>query len=95
MALDEQDEFIQQVIANRFACLEVDTLREPHICIAISTEVIQTHSYPPNSNQCSFCPAWEYQLPIKYVVAASPGLISLVVEVEIESTDTVVRRYTH
>jgi hypothetical protein len=33
---------------NRFACLEVDTLIEPHICVANSTEAVQTPSHPPN-----------------------------------------------
>jgi hypothetical protein len=32
---------------NRFTCLEVDTLIEPHICVASGTEVMQTHSHPP------------------------------------------------
>jgi hypothetical protein len=76
---------------NRFACLEVDTLIEPHICIANGTEVMQTHSHPPFPNQRSHHPAWERWLPIKYVVAASPGLMSLAMEVEIESTDTAVK----
>jgi hypothetical protein len=79
---------------NRFTCLEVDTLIKPHICIAKSTEVMQTYSHPPIPNQCSRCPAWECRLPIKYVVVASPGPMSLVVEVEIESTDTAVKRCT-
>jgi hypothetical protein len=74
---------------NCFACLEVDTLIEPHICIAKSTGVVQTYSYPPIPNQRSRHPAWECRLPVKYVVAVSPGLMSLLVNVEIESTDTV------
>jgi hypothetical protein len=36
----------------------------------------------------------ECQLPIKYVIAASPGPMSLLVNVEIESTDTAVKRCT-
>jgi hypothetical protein len=32
---------------NRFTCLEVDTPIEPFICVANSTEVMQTHSHPP------------------------------------------------
>jgi hypothetical protein len=79
---------------NRFACLEVDTLIEPHICIAKSTEVMQTHSHPPIPNQHSRRPAWEHRLPIKYVVAVSPGPMSLAVDVEIESTDIMVKRCT-
>jgi hypothetical protein len=76
---------------NCFTYLEVDTLIEPHTCIANSTEVVQTHFHPPIPNQCSHYPAWEHQLPVKYVVAASPGLMSLAVEVEIESMDTAVK----
>jgi hypothetical protein len=76
---------------NRFACLEVDTLIEPHICVTKSTEVVQTHSHPPNPNRRSRLPAWERRLPVKYVVAASHGPMSLTVDVEIESTDTAVR----
>jgi hypothetical protein len=82
---------------NRFTCLEVDTQIEPFTCAANSTEVMQTHSYPPNPpipNRHSRLPAWEGRLPVKYVVAASPGPMSLAVEVEIESTDTAVRRCT-
>jgi hypothetical protein len=52
--------------------IEVDTLIEPHICVANSTEVMQTQSHPPIPNQHSHHPAWERQLPVKYVVAASP-----------------------
>jgi hypothetical protein len=58
---------------NCFACLEVDTLIEPHIYIAKSTEVVQTPSHPPIPNRRSRLLAWECQLPVKYVVAASPG----------------------
>jgi hypothetical protein len=79
---------------NRFACLEVDSLIEPHICVANSTEVVQTHSHPPTPNQRSHLPAWECRLPVKYVVAASPGPMSLTVDVEIESMDTAVKRCT-
>jgi hypothetical protein len=75
---------------NHFACLEVDTLIEAHMCIANGTEVMQTHSHPPIPNRCSCLPAWECRLPIKYVVAASPGPMSLVVDVEIELMDTTV-----
>jgi hypothetical protein len=32
---------------NHFACLEVDTLIEPHICIENSTEVVKTTPIPP------------------------------------------------
>jgi hypothetical protein len=76
---------------NRFACLEVDTLIEPRIYVANSTEAMQTPSHPPNSNRRSHLPAWERWLLVKYVIAASPRPMSLVVDVEIESTDTAVR----
>jgi hypothetical protein len=79
---------------NRFACLEVDTIIEPHICVANSSEVVQNPSHPPIPNRCRCLPAWERRLPVKFVVAASPGLMSLVVEVEVESTDTTVKRRT-
>jgi hypothetical protein len=75
---------------NHFTCLEVGTLIESCICIANSTEAVQTPSHPPNSNRRSHLPAWECRLPIKYVVAASPGPMSLAVDVEIESTDMAV-----
>jgi hypothetical protein len=32
---------------NYFTCLEVDTLIEPHICVANSTEVVQPTPIPP------------------------------------------------
>jgi hypothetical protein len=54
-------------------------------------KVMQTISHPPNPNQCSCLPAWECQLPSKYVVAASPSLMSLAIDVEIESTETAVK----
>jgi hypothetical protein len=76
---------------NRFACLEVDTPIDPFTCAAKSTEVMPTPSHPPIPNRHSRVPAWEHRLPVKYVVAASPGPMSLAVEVEIESTDTAVR----
>jgi hypothetical protein len=76
---------------NHFTCLEVDTLIESHICVAKSTEVMQTPSHPPIPNRCSRIPAWEHSLPIKYVVVASLGPMSLLGKVEIESTDTVVK----
>jgi hypothetical protein len=79
---------------NHFACLQVDTIIEPHICVAHSTEVMQTPSHPPIPNRRSRIPAWERQLPVKYVIAASPGPMSLMVDVEIESTDTAVKRCT-
>jgi hypothetical protein len=76
---------------NRFTCLEVDTLIEPCICIANSTEAVQTPSHPPNSNRRSCLPAWERQLPVRYIVAASPEPMSLAVDVEIELMDSAVR----
>jgi hypothetical protein len=76
---------------NRYACLEVDTPIEPLICITNSTEVMQTYSHLPIPSRHSRLPAWEHQLPVKYVVAASPGPMSLAVDVEIESTDTTVK----
>jgi hypothetical protein len=79
---------------NHFACLEVDTPIEPLACVTNSTEVVQTPSHPPIPNRRSCLPAWEHWLPVKYMVAASPGPMSLAVEVEIESTDTAVRRCT-
>jgi hypothetical protein len=79
---------------NRFACLEVDTPIEPLTCITNSTEVVQTPSHPPIPDRRSCLPAWERQSPVKYVVAASPGLMSLAVNVEIKLTDTVVKRCT-
>jgi hypothetical protein len=79
---------------NRFACLEVDTPIEPLTCVTNGTEVVQTPSHPPIPNRRSGLPAWERRLPVKYVVAVSPGPMSLVVDVEIESTDTTVKRCT-
>jgi hypothetical protein len=76
---------------NHFGRLEVDTPIEPLICITNSTEVMQTPSHPPIPNRRSHLPAWECWLPVKYVVAASPGLMSLAVDVEIELTDTTVK----
>jgi hypothetical protein len=79
---------------NHFACLEVDTPIEPLIFVTNDTEVVQTLPHPPIPHRRSRLPAWERRLPIQYVVAASPGPMSLAVEVEIESTDTAVKRRT-
>jgi hypothetical protein len=76
---------------NHFACLEVDTPIEPLICVTNDTEVVQTLSHPPIPHRRSRLPAWERRLPVKFVVAASPGPMSLAVDVEIESMDTVVK----
>jgi hypothetical protein len=73
---------------NCFTCLKVDTLIEPHRCIA---KAMQTYSHPLIPNQCSHHLAWEHQLSVTYVLAASPGLMSLLVNVEIEFTDTAVK----
>jgi hypothetical protein len=57
----------------------------------------KSHANPllfPHSKPMCHLPTWERRLPIKYVIAASPGLMSLVVDVEIESTDTAVKRCT-
>jgi hypothetical protein len=60
---------------NCFACLEVDTLIEPHICVANSTEVMQTHSHPPIPNQHS-ChhTSWEAEpdLGVQLAVQSQP-----------------------
>jgi hypothetical protein len=76
---------------NRFTCLEVDTPIEPLTCATNSTEVVQTPSHPPIPNRRSCLPAWEHQLPVKYVVTVSPGLMSLAMDVEIELMDTAVK----
>jgi hypothetical protein len=49
------------------------------------------NSHPSNSNRYSHLLAWEHQLPGKYVVTSSPGLMSLSVNIEIEVTDTMVK----
>jgi hypothetical protein len=43
------------------------------------------------SKETDRCPL---TLPVRYVVAASPGPMSLTVDVEIESTDTAVKQCT-
>jgi hypothetical protein len=76
---------------NCFACLQLDTLIQPEICNNESKEVIHHISHPPIPNQCSHLPDWEYQLPGKYVIASSPGSMSLSVNIEIGVTDTGVK----
>jgi hypothetical protein len=77
---------------NQYACLQVDTIIEPAVCEIESVKVMQTNSHPPNQNQHSHLPAWECQLPSKYVVAASPVSMSLAIDVEIElMMDTAVK----
>jgi hypothetical protein len=76
---------------DHFACLQVDTLIQPEICNIESKEVIHHTSHPPIPNRCSHCPAWEHQLPSKYVVTSSPGSMSLSVDIEIAVTDTAVK----
>jgi hypothetical protein len=79
---------------NRYACLQVDTTIEPATCEIKSAKVIRTVSQPPIPNRRSGLRAWERQSPRTYVIASSPGSMSLAIDVEIESTDTAVRRCT-
>jgi hypothetical protein len=78
---------------NQYVCLQVDTITEPAVCKIESVKVIQNISHPPNPNRHSCLPAWEHQLPGKYVVAASPDVMSLAINIEIESMDTAVKQY--
>jgi predicted transcriptional regulator len=79
---------------NIFTCLQVDTIMTSEICNIKSNQVVQTISHPPNSNQYSCLPAWEHQLPSKYIVASSLGSMSLSIDIEIEVMDTVVKQCT-
>jgi hypothetical protein len=78
---------------NLYACLQVDTLIGPAFGKIKSAKVIQTKLSPPIPCRCSHLLAWEHQLPNRYIVAASPRLMSLAINVEIESTDTAVKRH--
>jgi hypothetical protein len=79
---------------NRYVCLQVDTTIECAVCKIGSVKVIQTISHSPIPNRRSCLQAWERRLPCTYVIASSPGSLSLAIDVEIESMNTAVRRCT-
>ena len=75
-------------VHNRFACLEVEKenpLPPPlhaESPIKVTLESKKTLTFHP----LRLC-QWEKQLPKQYVVAATPGPKSLVIKVEIQTTD--------
>jgi len=91
---------------NHFACLAVDTHnKNTAFCLHKNAKVVPNPSQntepvsPPESPSpptphCIYLLRWERRLPDRYVLAASPGTNSLTIDMEIESTDTTVKRCT-
>lgn len=70
-------------VHNRFDCLE-----EEYISVAdtpLKPNPVTHPSRPPSRTRI---PKWEKRLPEKYIRAATPGLNSLSLKVEIQTTDT-------
>ena len=78
---------------NHFSCLSVEEINEPSSDTCENETAVQTPSnphptFPPHR------PQWERRLPRRLVIAASPSENSLLVDVEIETTDTAAKRRT-
>ena len=79
---------------NRFACLPVEKIHEiyesstsdAYDCV----KAVPTSPPPPRLRT----PWWERRLPRRFVVASTPGADSLDIPIEVETTDTSVRRST-
>ena len=76
-------------VYNRFSCLEVENEITPTPTFQTEQpeKVTQKLETLPKSPQVHLR-NWEKRLPKKYVVAATPSPKSLVIKVEIQTTDT-------
>ena len=76
-------------VHNRFACLEVENENPlPPPLHAESPVKVTLESKTTLTLQPLHLHQWEKWLPRQYVVAATPGPKSLVIKVEIQTTDT-------
>ena len=74
-------------VHNRFACLEVENEEPPLPSLRDDPPVkVATKSDPIFRSLC--LRPWERRLPKHYIVAAAPGPKSLLIKVEVQTTDT-------
>ena len=75
-------------VHNRFACLEVENENPPPLLHAESPVKVTLKSKTTPTPHLLCLHRWERWLPKQYIVAATPGPKSLVIKVEIQTTDT-------
>ena len=76
-------------VHNQFACLEVEDENPPPPSLHAESPVKVTLKSKTTLTPCLlYLRQWERHLPKQYVVAATPGPKSLVIKVEIKTTDT-------
>ena len=73
-------------VHNQFACLEVENEIPPSLHAESPVKVTLKPKTTPIPHLLRLC-QWERCLPKQYVVAAAPGPKSLVIKVEIQTTD--------
>jgi hypothetical protein len=79
---------------NRYACLVVDRCEDATSVFKCAKVVPQPS--PPPQKVARICLAnWECRLPKKFVIATTPSKNSLNIDIEIETTDTVMERNTN
>src|SRR3981189_260035 len=78
---------------NRYACLVVDQC-EDATSVFDCAKVVPQLSPPPQKIACIGLPNWERRLPKKFVTAMTPSDNSLNIDIEIETTDTTMKRNT-
>ena len=82
-------------LCNRFACLTLDDTPLSNVKrVPICSKVVQTPILTPTPPKLPTLKRWERRLPKKYVIATLSSKNSLVVDVELESTETSVKRCT-
>jgi len=78
---------------NRYTCLSIDEMSESSADEPDCVKAVQ-EPQPPKRRKLIRLASWERRLPRKYVVASTPSANSLDLNVEIETTDTGVKRCT-
>src|SRR3981189_2689670 len=76
---------------NRYACLVVDQC-EDATSVFDCVKVVPQPSPPPPKTARIWLANWERRLPKKFVIATTPSDNSLNIDVEIETTDTAMKR---
>jgi hypothetical protein len=78
---------------NCYTCLSIDEISEPSADELDCVKVIQ-EPQPPKSGKLICLAGWERQLPRRYIVTSTPSANSLGIDIEIETTDTGIKRCT-
>jgi len=74
-------------VHNKFSHLEIEG-EDPHIPTTQEEKPVIVTPTPSLPHLFCHIPKWECKLPRKYILATSPSAKSLVVKVEIQTTDT-------